>query len=97
MSSPADIGVYWTPWPTGTRCCKYYGPIYVTRVVRGRDPGKWLRARYKLVAALKRKAHKINENATHVVGAEESIDPFARGGVLFHVAGTVAWLEPLEG
>jgi hypothetical protein len=95
QSEPYDpnqpVGIYTSPWVSGTRAAAYYGPIHTEFLA---PPGTE-DIMIQVDEALKAKALELGANS--VVGVEVTLDPFPEGqeGVMVRAVGTAAKLEPL--
>lgn len=102
MSTPAShIEFSTSPWIAGTYAIQYWGPVRAEVFLPG-DPSRqevhrgYLRLRRKL----RQRACLLSaQQATHCVGLEENIDPWAERdgvkGMLMSAVATMAQLAPL--
>jgi hypothetical protein len=97
LSPEGEVGLYFSPWVSGTRVVAYFGQISVVRFYR--DCRSYDLKIELVLRALQRKALETDKSANAVVGLDLWINPFAeRGGetmVEVGVVGTVGRLERL--
>lgn len=97
------MGLYTSPWVSGTRAAAYFGPIssylFVQDKPKGGRRAVWDRAMNELLSNLRDNAFSLGANA--VVGLEVSADPFGiskeseEPGLALYAIGTAARLEDL--
>ena len=95
---PDEIVISESPWISGTRAAKYFGPISASGFIAYRkSTSKLSRALRNFEPRMREKASALGANT--IVGFELSLDPFAyrrgRRGLKWHANGTAALLEPL--
>jgi hypothetical protein len=101
------VGLFTSPWVSGSRACGYAGPQHVTVFLRddrraateAKRVVQWKRALARLRSKMRDKARSVGCNA--IVGLETWIDLWAtdakgRPGTRLAASGTGAKLEPLE-
>lgn len=95
------VGLYTSPWVSGTRAAAYFGPISSELFLEDDPvesyPAVYSKAERELFESLCDKAHGLGANA--VVGLDVTVDPFARHpktdvtGLRLHAVGTAVDLR----
>lgn len=94
MRAPA-VDLMAESWLPGLRTVAIFGPVSV-EVIAPTESRRWLRALVRLRRLLDEEAQQLGAGrATHIMGLEQTFDPFREDGVLFTAKGMVTRMEPV--
>lgn len=90
--SPAEVAIYTSPWVSGSRAARYFGPVSEEYRAKRGQPLDVEVSLGVLIGLLRETVYAVGGNA--VVGLELTVDPYDRLGALWTGVGTGALLVP---